>query len=107
MVEIELSEKWKIFAKVFQKLSQLGPDQEVERLLMSSSTNWSLFWGGSANTKPLEFGVQSGDYANKWGYDNSDYDNEEFMENGDPLDDRNETWHQTQAKRKFMIIWNL
>ena len=32
---------------------------------MSSSTNWSLFWGGSAKTKPLEFGVQSGDYANK------------------------------------------
>ena len=26
-------------------------------------------WGGSANTKTLQFGVQSGDYANNGGYD--------------------------------------
>ena len=51
-------------------------------------------WGGSANTKPLQFGVQSGDYANNESYD-SDCNNEEFMENGapdvgDPPVDRNE-----------------
>ena len=48
-------------------------------------------WGGSANTKPLEFGVQSGDYANNWGYDDSDCDNEELWStNRDPPVDRNE-----------------
>ena len=38
-------------------------------------------WGGSANTKSLQFGVQNGDYAyaNNGGYDHSDYDNEEKM----------------------------
>ena len=49
-----------------------------------------IIWGGSANTKPFEFRVQSGDYANNGGYDDSDCDNEEFMENGDPPVDRNE-----------------
>lgn len=37
----------------------------------------------SANTKPLQFTVQSDDHANNGSYD-SDYENEEFMENGNP-----------------------
>ena len=47
-------------------------------------------WGESANTKPIQFGVQSSDYANNGGYDDADCDNEEFMENSDPPVDRNE-----------------
>ena len=45
---------------------------------------------GSADTKPLQFGVQYGDYATNGGYDDSDCDNEEFMENGNSPVDRNE-----------------
>ena len=35
-------------------------------------------WGGSADTKPLHFGVQSSDYTNNAGHNDSDYDNK-FM----------------------------
>ena len=75
-------------------LSQLGPGQEVERLFMSSLINW---W------KPLEFGVQSGDYANNGGYDDSDCNNGEFMENDDPPDYRHE---RPDAKRRLLLDEN-
>ena len=58
---------------------------------MSSLISW---W------KPLEFGVQGGDYANNRGYDDSDCDNGEFIENGDPPDDRNEI---SDAKRRLLL----
>ena len=77
--------------KIFQKLSQLGPGQEVETLFMSSLINW---W------KPLEFVIQSDDYANNGGYDNSDCDSGEFMKNGDPPGDRNE---RSDTKRKLLL----
>ena len=48
---------------------------------MSSLINW---W------KPLEFGVQNGDYANNGGYDDSDCNNGKFMENDHQPDDQNE-----------------
>ena len=76
---------------MFQKLSQLEPGQEVEKLFMSSLINW---W------KTLEFGIQSSDYANNGGYDDSDCDSGEFMENDDPPDDRNE---RSDAKRRVFL----
>ena len=44
-------------------------------------------WGGSANTKLLQFGVRSSDYANNAGHDDSDYDNDEYMGNNDEYDE--------------------
>ena len=80
-------------------------------------------WGGCANTKSLEFGVQSGDYANNGYYDDSDCDNmknswkmviHQMIEMKDLINHlHRQAWqvilkkslrHQTQAKRKFMII---
>ena len=48
----------------------------------------------SANAKSIQFGVQSSDYANNGGYNDSEYSNEEFMEKGDPPVDRNEISNQ-------------
>ena len=53
--------------------------------------------------KLLQIGVQSGDYANNGGYDDSDCDNGEFIENGDPPDDRNE---RSDAKRRLLLDEN-
>ena len=74
--------------KIFYKLSQTGPGQEVEKLF-EFFDKLVANWGGSVNTKPLQFGVQSDDYANNGGYDDSDNEKEKFMENGNPPVDPN------------------
>ena len=83
-------EKVKDIRQNFSKAVTTGTRSGSGKIVYEFFDKLVIIWGGSANTKPFEFRVQSGDYANNGGYDDSDCDNEEFMENGDPPVDRNE-----------------
>ena len=83
-------EKAKDIRQNFSKAVTTGTRSGSGKIVYEFFDKLVTIWGESANTKPIQFGVQSSDYANNGGYDDSDCDNEEFMENSDPPVDRNE-----------------
>ena len=82
----------------FSKAVTTGTRSGSRKIIYEFFDKLVTIWGGSDNTKPLQFGVQSDDYANNAGYDDSDYDNEEFIEHGgDPPVDRNERYDESSS----------
>ena len=76
-------EKVKEIHQNFSKAVTTGTSSGSGKIVYEFFDELVTVWGGSANTKSLQFGVQNGDYANNGGYD-SDCNNEEFIENGAP-----------------------
>ena len=82
-------EKVKTICQILSKVDTTGTRSEIWKIVYEFFDELVNIWGRSANTKPLEVGVRSGDYANNGGYNDSDCDNEELMKNGDLPDDQN------------------
>ena len=81
--------KMKDIRQNFSKAVATGTRSGSGKIVYEFFDKLVTVWAGSANTVPLQFGVQSGDYSNNGGYD-SDCNNEEFMKNDDRPVDRNE-----------------
>ena len=62
-------EKVKGIRQNFSKAVTTGTRSGSGKIVYEFFDKLVTIWGGSANTKPLQFGVQSGDYANNGGYD--------------------------------------
>ena len=98
-------EKVKEIHQNFSKAVTTGTSSGSGKIVYEFFDELVTIWGGSANTKSLQFGVQSGDYANNGGYD-SGCNNEEFIENGapdvgDPPVDRNERSDELSSSGNF------
>ena len=62
-------EKVKGIRQNFSKAVTTGTRSGSGKIVYEFFDKLVTIWGGSANTKPLQFGVQSDDYANNGGYD--------------------------------------
>ena len=81
----------------FSKAVTTGARSGSGKIVYEFLWKWKncCIWGGFAQTKSLQFEVERDDYANKGGYDDSDYEHEEFMENGYSPVDPNERSHES------------
>lgn len=82
----------------FSKAATTGARSGRVKIVYEFFDTLVTIWGGFAKTKSLQFEVESDDYANKGGYDDSDYEHEEFMENGySPVDPNERSYESSLA----------